>query len=109
MNVRKNHKVRDHSGSSDTVNGVFAPGTPIEIGGSPFQVTSGSFVFNYGYNYQNGDYGYYYNSHFNGGGIDLTADPVSLSPEPGTYLTMGTGLLFLLGVCRRKIFQPATF
>ena len=94
-----------YSGSSDTVNGTFAPGTPIEIGGQPFEIASGSFDFTYGYNYEGGCCGYYYGNYFDGGAINLTANPDPVVPEPSTYLTMGTGLLLLAGVFRRKLLK----
>ena len=94
-----------YSGSSDTVNGTFAPGTPIEIGGQPFEIASGSFDFTYGYNYEGGCCGYYYGNYFDDGAINLTANPDPVVPEPSTYLTMGTGLLLLAGVFRRKLLK----
>lgn len=92
-----------YSGSTDVVNGTFTPGTPIEIGGQPFQITGGSFNFTYGYNYASGCCAYYYDPFFNGGSINLTATADPVTPEPSTWFTMGTGLLLLGFLLRREI------
>lgn len=94
-----------YGNSSDTVNGTFAAGTPIEIGGQPFEISSGSFDFSYGNSYQSGYYGSYNNNYFYGGSINLTATPDAVAPEPSTWFTMGTGLLLLGFLFRRKILH----
>jgi PEP-CTERM motif len=64
-------------------------------------VTNGTFSFNYSGNYGYGYYNNYRDNSLNSGSVNI--NEVAAVPEPGTLGLMGTGLLGLALVVKRKI------
>jgi hypothetical protein len=74
----------DTSGDIDLFSVTIAPGTPAGIYAGVFDILNGNTVV---------------------GEVDFDID---VTPEPGTILLLGTGLLLLAGLARRRMPKPAT-
>ena len=98
-----------------------APGTaalvdPVGFPGNPALVmpVTGDFTVNFEFEVDGESVSQYFNS-FNGGPAGFEADnqsafyytpPVAPTPEPGSMLLFGTGLLLVGGFLRRRLAQP---
>jgi PEP-CTERM motif len=76
--------IGDSSGDINLFTITVAPGTPAGIYAGVFDILNGNMVV---------------------GEVDFDID---VTPEPGTILLLGTGLLLLAGLARRRMPKPAT-
>jgi hypothetical protein len=88
---------------SNSVAGSILAGqlVPCASGHGECRVTNGTFSFNYSGNYGYGYYNNYRDNSLNSGSVNI--NEVAAVPEPGTLGLMGTGLLGLALVVKRKI------
>jgi hypothetical protein len=88
---------------SNSVAGSILAGqlVPCASGHGECRVANGTFSFNYSGNYAYGYYNNYRNNFLDSGSVHI--NEVAAVPEPGTLGLMGTGLLGLAFVVKRKI------
>jgi hypothetical protein len=94
---------QSYGGDSNNVTGSILAGqlVPCASGHGECRVTNGTFSFNYGGNYSYGYYGNHSNNYLNSGSVQI--GEVAAVPEPGTLGLMGTGLVGLAFLTKRKL------
>jgi hypothetical protein len=88
---------------SNTVSGSILAGqlVPCASGHGECRVTNGTFAFTYGGDYAYGYYNNYRHGFLNSGSVNI--NEVAAVPEPGTLGLMGTGLVGLGFLAKRKL------
>ena len=97
--VYQYEEVGYYGNQTDIANGNISPGNQIMIGNQEYQITGGTYSFDYTDNYAGGVDGNYSTLALQSGNIDLQLSP---APEPSTAVLWLTGIVLMI-LTRKRI------